>query len=311
MKPTIAIIGGNGFIGKNFTSYFVAKGYQVTVLDSNIRKSDSNINPAYISTDIHHTIETVEAVNNVDVVIWLVHASVPATKDDSLVEDFTLNIAPIIKFLEKTDQLDKLKRFIYISSGGTVYGSYSESKPISEKTIHLPISNYGLSKSVAEKYIEFITRNKNFESVILRPSNVYGPFQNLLKPQGVVGFAFSSVKNGSVLDLYDGGNVIRDFVYVDDVADAVEKIIVTVPDLGKTQFYNVGSNEGISIKEILEKIEEISNGKLQLKHKASRKFDCAYNVLDTSKLQIEKRWSKKTPLEKGLQKVWEWIKNES
>jgi UDP-glucose 4-epimerase len=312
MKPTVVIIGGNGFVGKNFTSYFLNKGYKVIVADHSIKKLNPvNSDTEFIAVDIHHTKELLSTAEKADYVIWLVHASVPSTQDESLVDDFILNVSPIIKFLEKAGDLKKLKKFIYLSSGGTVYGNSEEHTPIKESHEQKPISNYGLSKSVAEKYIEYITNNKPFEAVVLRPSNVYGPFQNLVKPQGIIGFAFKAIKNNLTLDLYDEGKVIRDFIYVDDLASSVEKFLNTNIIAGNTSFYNVGSEEGISIKGILDNIEKITGEKLQLNHKTSRNFDCEYNVLDTSKLNQQTAWSKETTLDEGLINVWEWIKSDN
>lgn len=312
MRSTVAIIGGNGFVGKNFTKYFLSKDYDVIILDHSVKeKVNLHENVKEYAVDIHHTKMLIDIIKNVDYVIWLVHASVPSTQDDSLVDDFTLNISPIIKFLEKSAALENLKKFIYISSGGTIYGDVSEHSPINEEYKHKPISNYGLSKSVAEKYIEYITRNKLFESIILRPSNIYGPFQNLVKPQGIIGYAFKAIKNNQTLDIYDGGKVVRDFIYVDDVAKAVEKCLSEELKSGNTQFFNVGSNEGFSILQILQKIEIITEKKLQINHKSSRSFDCEYNVLDTLKINKEKNWNKEIKIEEGLLKVWEWIKSEN
>lgn len=311
MKLKIAIIGGNGFVGKNFTSYFSEMGYKVIVADHSIKKlSTNNVNIKYCAIDIHHTNELINSIKDADYILWLVHASVPSTNDDSLVDDFTLNVSPIIKFLEKSTELKNLKKFIYLSSGGTIYGNTKLHIPIKESHSQKPISNYGLSKSIAEKYIEYITRNKSYETIILRPSNVYGPYQNLVKPQGIIGFAFKAIKNNLTLDLYDDGKVIRDFIYVKDLANAVLFFLNNNSISGKTSFFNVGSGEGKSIKEILKDIEEITGQKLQLNHKISRNFDCEYNVLNNSYISDISSWKQETDLKQGLIKVWEWIKNE-
>ncbi|RZK13586.1 MAG: NAD-dependent epimerase/dehydratase family protein, partial [Flavobacterium sp.] len=169
---TVAIVGGNGFIGKNLANYFVGNGYQVVIADRSVGGiKTENDSISYFSVDIHHTPELLGICKHADFVIWLVHASVPSTKDDSVVDDFMLNISPILKFLEKVDS-SSLSKFIYLSSGGTVYGNTVTNLPISETQDLNPISNYGLSKAIAENYIRYITKNKSFETVILRPSNV-------------------------------------------------------------------------------------------------------------------------------------------
>lgn len=310
MKPKIAVVGGNGFIGKNLVSYFLERYYDVTVIDRSAKSIQNKEGLKNFATNIRSTSEILDVTKDADYIVWLVHASVPSTKDDSLVDDFLLNISPIVKFLEKADTLQKLKKFIYLSSGGTIYGNVSGEVSVPENHLQRPISGYGLSKSVAEKYIEFLGAGKNYETVILRPSNVYGPYQNLVKPQGIIGFAFKSIRDKTSLDLYDGGKVVRDFIFVDDVAAAVEKTLSAEQSAGKVSAYNIGSNEGHSIKEILDRIEKISGSQLQIVHKSSRNFDCAYNVLDSSAMQKDYGWQKSVPLDEGLKKVWDWIVNE-
>ncbi len=312
MKEKIAIIGGNGFIGKNFTNYFANSNYEVLVIDNNLKNLIQDFhNVTSSSVDIHHTKGLIKELKNTDYVIWLVHASIPSTQDESLVDDFMLNISPIIKFLEKSKKLLDLKKFIYFSSGGTIYGDKSEQTPIVESDFKKPISNYGLSKLIAEKYIEKITQGKHFNSIILRPSNVYGPYQNLVKPQGIIGYAFNSIKNNSKLTLYDQGRVIRDFIFVKDAAKAIEKIIKNDKDIqkGETSFFNLGSGKGYSIKQVLEKIEKITNQKINFEHKSSRNFDCNFNVLNPEKLNRTYDWECDTQLDDGLQEVWNWVKN--
>lgn len=311
MNFKVAVIGGNGFIGKNLSAYLSSKGYNVVIVDHSSPKTPSSPNLQYFSADIHHTRELWEKIADVEYVIWLVHASVPSTEDDSLADDFLLNIAPIVKFLEKAGNSYQLKKFIYLSSGGTVYGDSLERNPFKEEHPQQPISNYGLSKSVAEKYINYLTRGKSFETVILRPSNVYGPFQNLIKPQGIIGFGFKAIKNNLALDLYDGGKVIRDFIYVDDLSDAVEKCLIAPIEAGSSTAYNLGSNEAVSIINILENIQSIAGKKLIINHQSSRNFDCQYSVLDSQKFTEKYNWKKTTDLYYGLRKVWDWIQNEN
>lgn len=312
MKPTIAIIGGNGFIGKNLTLYFSSRGYMVKVIGRHLSSVYSiSENVVYIKADIRDTNQIIEGVADAEFIIWLAHTSVPSINDVSSIDEFQTNIAPIIQFLEGIKKSDTiLKKFIYMSSGGTVYGNINTQNPIQETEATEPISNYGLSKSIAEKYIKFLTRFSPFSSIILRPSNVYGKFQNLIKPQGIVGYAFKAIHCNYPLDVYDDGRVVRDFIYVDDVASAIERFVESESVAGQTSIFNIGSNKGITIKELLQKIETIAGKNLTLNHKSSRSFDCEYNVLDSSQLIKEIDWSPQVDLDEGLEKVWDWIRNE-
>src|SRR5690606_13742302 len=151
----------------------------------------------------------------------------------------------------------------------------------------------------------------DFESFILRPSNVYGKYQNLAKPQGIIGFAFKSLIEETTINLYDDGDIVRDFVFVDDVAQAVLGCVECRARTGITHIYNVGSGEPVSIKEMISKISAVSGSKVKTQVQPSRKFDCEYNVLDIQKIKEELDWRPVVSIDDGLKTVWEWMKMEA
>ena len=303
----IAIIGGHGFIGENFTEFFLDRDYNVTVVGRNSEKKILDAEVVSINAMVHETNKIVDAVKECDVIIWLASSLIPGVHEASLEKDFETNVKPVMAILEHAASLN-LKKFIYLSSGGTIYGDSIAHIPVSEDHSKSPISEYGLSKLVAEQYIQFLTRSSDFESYILRPSNVYGKYQNLNKPQGIIGFAFKSLLNGTAIDLYNDGRVVRDFIFVMDVAEAVLKCIETPIQRSITHIYNVGNGKPYSIKEIIDKISSISGREVQTVVKPPRNFDCEYNVLDIEKIRNELQWQPKVEVDEGLREVWEWIK---
>lgn len=306
----IGIIGGGGFIGQNLTQFFSERDYNVDVF----RRNNSIVPFAsekvmFIAADVNATEELLEKVSDCDIIIWLVSATVPGSTLRSLTDDFNVNVSPLIKFMEGVGKLSSLKRFIFMSSGGTIYGDPIDRQPIKEEAVKKPISAYGLSKIQAEQYVRFLTENQQIQSFILRPSNVFGPFQNLIKPQGIIGYAFKSIINNTSMDLYDEGRVIRDFIYVTDLSAAIEKCLLSPVKPGSTSIYNVGSQQGYTIRQILEKIELIAGTQIKIVNKSSRSFDCKYNVLDIGQIEQELQWNPDTHIDDGLIKVWEWIKS--
>lgn len=304
----IGVIGAGGFIGTNLVDFLLTQGYTLVSLSNHFSQEKQHKNNLEIIADVNQTQDLVKLLKDCHVVIWLVNVSVPGS-NMSLTEEFDLNTKPLIKFLEKANELPVMQKFIYLSSGGTVYGNTEEHSPITEEHSKSPISAYGLSKLVTENYIEFFTQKNNFQSYILRPSNVYGKYQNLVKPQGIIGFAFKSVIQNTAIDLYDDGKVIRDFIFVKDLAEAISKCIEKIANKTKTNIYNVGSGIPYSIKEIIQKISLISKNEVQTIAKESRNFDCEYNVLDINKINRELGWSPSTKIEEGLAEVAEWINN--
>lgn len=310
-KNTIGIVGGNGFIGRNLVNYFVNLNYDVYNVSRNINKSKfQHPNIFCIEVNAEDTVLLYDSLKECDTIIWLISNLIPGSINQSLIDDFDININILIRYLEKAKYSKHLKRFIFLSSGGTIYGDILNNEPIGEDGATKPISSYGLSKLVTEKYIEFLTLSSQFQSFILRPSNVYGKFQNFVKPQGIIGYAFKAIINDTPINLYNGGLVTRDFIHVKDLSDAIYCCMKTTIKPSKTSIYNVGTQCGITINEILEKISIITKKQIIILPKSSRIFDCNYNVLQINKIKRDLNWEPKIKLEDGLNLVWNWIKYE-
>lgn len=312
MNKSIALIGGGGFIGTNLANFFIEEDYNVLVIGRSViedlQNSTDKIKRRLL--DVNKTSSLIEALAEYENIIWLVNDLVPSASMDSLADDFTFNVTPLIHFLESVNRLGNLKRFVFISSGGTIYGDSLNKTFLKEDNTKNPISAYGLSKIIAENYIDFITKRSSFESIILRPSNVYGNHQNLKKPQGIVGYAFNALINNKTIDLYADGMVIRDFIHVLDLAEAIKCCIENKHKIAKVETYNVGSQVGYTIREVLDLINEVSDGNIQTVSKPARTFDCDFNVLDVSKINLQLGWEPKIKIKEGLTKVWQWVKSE-
>lgn len=304
----ITIIGGFGFVGQNLCEHFHQLGYIVNVVGRNSNNKDfSHLNVNEIYLNINQSREISEMSEGSDV-IWLASSLIPGNHNQSLNSEFEENIKPVISFLEYVKENGtKISKFIYFSSGGTIYGDSKTETPIKEENEKLPISAYGLSKLITENYIRFLTVNSKFQSVILRPSNVYGKYQNLSKPQGIIGFALKAASQKHGIVLYNQGEVIRDFIHVNDVCNAIHKIVQKESKSGSTKIFNIGSGEGHSIADIVNIISATTDYTFPIQHKTSREFDCQFNVLDTAKFEDEYQWKCEIELKNGIQEVWEWI----
>ena len=175
---TVLMIGGAGFMGCNFSEYFLEKGYRVISYDikeSRI-KNFNLINVIGNSKDTNKMKEIFKN-NKIDFVIYTLTSFWIVDSNESYQELVLENLAPIIDLLNIMKEND-VNKFIYISSGGSIYGQ--SNKPISENAEKLPVSFYGWIKEAAESYIRYIARtNADFKYIIFRPSNVYGKYQQL------------------------------------------------------------------------------------------------------------------------------------
>lgn len=302
MKKT-AIIGGNGFIGSNLANFLIKKNKELKILDKYIDENKFNSNSLaidFVKCDINNTSKLISYIKDCTEIIWLVHTSVPSTSMTNIINDLNSNLNPLVNFLIELKKIDKIKKFIFLSSGGTIYGEPEIKEPIRENHIINPISNYGLTKFIQEKYISLILKFTQIKVFILRPSNVYGVNQNLDKPQGIIGHTFKSIENKIPIDLYGSGKVIRDFIYVDDLSQAIYNCLEFKSCNNNLECYNIGSQNGLAIIEIIKRIEKITKQKVKINYKKTRHFDCSYNVLDSSSFSKYYSWEAIVDIEKGL-----------
>jgi len=314
MKKKCLIIGGSGFIGKNIARTLNNKNQKIKIIDKYI---DNLIGDNFFlknfeigQVDVNDTASLIRNLDNYENIIWLVHSTVPSNSMIDMSADLNANISPLVNFLSRIKDNPNIEKFIYFSSGGTVYGNPEFKNPINEDHSIEPISNYGLTKFVAEQYIRLILKNSNISSYILRPSNVYGPYQNLNKPQGIIGHAFKAAINEHPLFLYKNGEIIRDFVHVEDLANAVYKCINRANSSENMFIYNIGSGEPISMNELIQWINKITGKKISIINKPSRELDCEYNVLDCKEIKKDINWEAEVNIQEGLKSVWEWIQDE-
>lgn len=304
----IALIGGGGFIGKNLANFFLTEGYEVLIVNRSYVDEFKNSEIKQCIINVKDTNKLLNVTLGYEIVVWLVNDLVPGITVESLTVDFDSNIYPIIRFLEGQKDNSSLCRFIFISSGGTIYGDSLDFKKFSEMDKRNPISIYGLSKSIAEDYIDFITKSSNYSSLILRPSNVYGNFQNFKKPQGIIGFAFSAIKRNYKLDIFDNGEIVRDFIHVFDLSRAIKLLIDKDYKKGTVDIFNVGSGQGFKIIDIIKMIETITGKNISLVNHPPRNFDCRFNVLNIDKVRNEIDWEPSISLYEGLKSFWDWFK---
>jgi nucleoside-diphosphate-sugar epimerase len=149
-----------------------------------------------------------------------------------------------------------------------------------------------------------LSLNDNINCIILRPSNVYGPFQNMRKPQGIIGFAVNSVINDIPLILYNNGAQIRDFIHVNDLCISIKNIIINNTFNYKSVTYNLSSSIPTTILEIIKIVEQIAKKKIILIHKPARPVDSNYAVLDNTKFCNDYNWKCNIQIEEGIENLF-------
>lgn len=274
------VLGGAGFLGSHLTNRLLREPNNiVTVFErpqanfSNIETSSSRLRivRGSFSTDCDFS----ELLKGQDVVYHLVSTTVPSTSNVRLTEEIRDNVIPTIKLLEACVK-QHVKKIVFLSSGGTVYGG-KKNVPLKEEDEQMPICSYGIQKLMIEKYIHLYFYLHGLDYRIVRLANPYGPFQN---PQGKVGAVTTflwKIMHDESITFFGDGSVIRDFIYVDDAMDGILAIVNQESD---QRIFNLGSGEGCSLNDIIRTAETILQKKAIIQYEPKRETDVAYNVLD-------------------------------
>jgi len=304
----ILFIGGAGFIGAALVKRFCEDtDYHVYVMEperANIdRLKDYKNKIMLIQGDISDSATVLKVLlkEQIEIVVHLVSTLIPGSTLPHFQHEMDDILMPTIRVMELCSE-NNIK-FVYFSSGGTVYGN-SESVIHRESDSQEPISYYGLSKCIVEEMIKFESRKSNLNYLILRPSNPYGPGQNIYGRQGVIAVSIGKVLKDDPLTVWGDGNSIRDYIYIDDLADAVYKLI-GADVAGET--INVGSGIGYSVNDIISILDRYIQKKVKVEYVESRGVDVDAMILDCTKL---KRLIDFNPIgiEEGIKKFVSTIK---
>jgi len=302
----VLIAGGNGFIGSNLQKKFLTDGHKVRVYDhskTGLLKEFSDVE--YVYGEFGDKEQTREALRDVDVLYHLISTTLPETSNNDPAYDVTSNVVSTIRLLELSVEA-RVKRVVFISSGGTVYG-IPRDIPISEDHPTDPISSYGITKLTIEKYLSLFKRLYGLEYVILRLSNPFGPYQNPLGKQGAIVVFMYNILKGRPITIWGDGSVSRDFVYIDDVIDAL--MLASTAEVKETRIFNIGSGKALTLNELITLIEAETNCKAKLTLTPERKIDTPVNILDTRLAQTYLGWKPKFPITTGLKLMHKWLLN--
>lgn len=288
------VLGGSGFIGAHLVKELIKEGHKVRVLGRHIPKVTLS-NVEWYEGDFNHAELINEIMDNVDIVYHLISTTLPKTSNDDILYDLQTNVGPTIQLLE-TAVKKKVKKIVYFSSGGTVYG-IPNMLPITEEHSTNPICAYGIHKLMEEKYLSLFHYLHNLDYAVLRISNPYGEGQSINKGQGAVGVFLNRIMNKKPIEIWGDGSVIRDYIHVSDVVNAAIKAAAYE---GKKKVFNIGSGEGISLQKVVETIQFAVGYSTEITYRDSRAFDVPSNILAIANAQNELGWVPLTDFDTGI-----------
>jgi len=303
----ILILGGAGFIGSNLIRPLLDNGHQIRVF-TRAGKSIGSISHMLDSIDLVYgdfldEYAVKRALEGMGYVYHLISTTFPGTTLHSSIYDIQSNLIPTVRLLECCADAG-IRKLIYASSGGTVYGEPKE-MPITENHPMAPTSIYGNSKKMIENYLSFFAQYSKIKIDVLRLSNPYGPKQNLYGAQGLVAVAIGHLLDGRSLKIIGDGSAVRDYIYIDDVISAMVKCL----DKPQSLLLNISSGVGQSIIDIINAIETVSGDTLKREHVSVRPGDVSVNVLCNQRARKVLEWEPKTDLLEGTRHIWEWAKS--
>jgi len=304
----VVIIGGAGFIGTATANKLIHEGYRVLVLDTGRRLNRSSFflrNIDVIEYDFQTPIDAEPFFNDAYAVIHMGCSTIPSSSMHSLAYETLANVAPSVQLFEAASR-QGVNRVIFTSSGGTVYGD-AVSIPISEKTVLNPISGYGASKVSIESYLQVISHTCGFKGISLRIANPYGPYQLLGSPIGVIARYISQGCAGVDLQVWGDGSVIRDYIYINDLVDAIASVVKS--STIHSGSYNIGTGVGFSINDIINVISLHAEKKISVLYQDSRFFDVKSVVLDITKIYDEIGWRPLIGVNEGIKMLISANKN--
>jgi len=295
------ITGGAGFLGTALANRLIKQGHQVRALDDLSAGEPNALDARALFTrgDVRDVPKLWSLLRNVDCVYHLAaRVSVPESVLYP-VEYNAVNVGGTVALM--TAVRDAGVKRVILASSGAAYGK-QEQQPVREDALMHPDSPYAVSKLASEFYLHSIGALWKIETVVLRIFNAYGPRQPLPPSHApVIPRFLKQVLSGGSVVMFGSGKQTRDFVYVDDVVDAL--IAASTAERVNRAIVNVGSGQEISIAQLVERMERVSGKQAHRLSNDEEESGVTRLVADVRLASELLKWKPRTSLDEGLQKI--------
>ena len=301
------VLGGAGFIGSHIVDALVARGHRVRIFDlpniSTLNLKQSIESVEVLGGDFNNVNDISLALEDVDVVVHLVGTTLPGPSNENPAYDVESNVIGTLNLLKQAVARG-VKKIIFSSSGGTVYG-IPRSVPIPETHGTNPVCSYGITKLAIEKYLALFHHLHNLDYTILRLANPYGERQRIDNVQGAVAVFLGKTLLRQPITIWGDGSVARDYFYISDLVDAFLTVIESDPP---SRIYNIAGGRARSLNDILSVIREVTGLQPVVRYTPARRLDVPVNCLDIQLAKKELGWQPEISWEEGIARTWEWLK---
>lgn len=281
----VLFIGGAGFIGSTLIRNILERHDEVEVSVcepsfANVSRLDG-LKVKIFRSELGNFdyLESIIRKQKIDTIVHLVSTLIPGSGYEDYKNEIQNVAFPTMRLTQLCSELGV--KFVFFSSGGTVYGNRQDPVPFKESDEREPISYYGLTKLMLENNILFEHRTQGLQYLIVRPSNPYGHGQALNGKQGIIAVSLGKILSGQTIEVWGDGTSIRDYIYIDDLGRIFCQLLEN--DVVNTTV-NIGSGEGYSVNDILAKLKCIVEEPVNVEYKPARSADVSTMILSTERL---------------------------
>ncbi|MBU3852005.1 MAG: NAD-dependent epimerase/dehydratase family protein [Candidatus Paralactobacillus gallistercoris] len=306
----VLITGGAGFIGSNLADRLIKDNDQIVIVDDFSMGLRENIPDSQLITTYQANITDKVFMKDLllsehfDYIYMFAGIASVADSVERPYETHQTNQEANVYLLEVLRKYHLPVKKVLFASSAAVYGNDPHLPKLETSTID-PLTPYAIDKFATERYLMDYGRLYNIPTVATRFFNIYGPKQNPSSPySGVLSIISDCIKQGKTFNLYGDGQQVRDFVYIDDVIDAL--LLLTKESDINHEVFNVAAGVGTTLNDVIRAYEHAAGKNLAVNYLPERVGDIKYSYADITKLR-QLGFKPKYNIESGIAKYWQYI----
>ena len=303
------VLGANGFLGSHLVDSLAERGHQIRAFDrfgGDIQNFVSNPNIEIVAGDFLNRNDLAGALAGVEYVFHFISTTTPASAENDPLIDIETNVRMSVELFQEAVAAG-VKKVIFSSTGGAIYGDVEGEEALSESTLAQPVSPYAIGKLTIEHYLRYFKTKHGLDSVVFRISNPYGERQSLASRQGVIPIFLQHIYKNEPITVLGDGTMVRDYLHVKDVAELISQAF----EKASQPLYNLGSGVGVSVNELVDVIKKVTGKEVSVENQPKPSTFVQHVVLDTARFKNEFGVEPAVGLEEGIAKTWHYVMENS